>query len=118
MKKALPIFLAILVFGLTVLGFLGFKSLGSYSCNDLACPLTQGVLAFSVFFNNHVLTLSTFVVILFFFLVSAYQAKKSGIFKNPDGKILETASHEEKISNLTFNKSTFWFILHQNSPSF
>lgn len=116
MSRTIAIFLSATLLILGVFGFLGFRATAGSSCG-FACPLTEGVLAFSATFA-HSLGGSTFVVLLLAFaLALVVSFALPSLLPKKDDRIREDAFGPEEALLQIFKKITFWFSLHEVSPT-
>lgn len=116
MFKTAAIILSMLLFTLAVFGFLSFKTLGGNSSCGFACPLTNGVFASSASSGNGALAGSAFAIVaLLIVAVGTVLFAGFAVAKQPVS--VSAASDGEKLSDLVFKKITFWFSLHEASPT-
>ncbi|MCL4392075.1 hypothetical protein M1413_01965 [Patescibacteria group bacterium] len=116
MFKTAAIILSVLFLGSAVFGFLNFKMLGESSSCGFACPLTNGVFASSASSGNGTLAGSAFAVIVILLLAFGI-ALIIGLPVGDRSAAVSTAAEIEELSNLVFKKITFWFSLHEASPT-
>ena len=98
-----------------IFGFLGFQASAGTSCG-FACPLTQGVLAFSAFFS-HSLGGSTFVILLLVFSLAIAASFAVPVHPRESNFIQRDIFKLAEACSLVFQKITFWFSLHEASPA-
>jgi hypothetical protein len=116
MFKVAVIVLLMLFLGSAVFGFLNFKMLGGISSCGFACPLTNGVFASSASSGNGALAGSAFAVIVILFVVFG-AAFFVGLPVVDRSTAVYTTADIEELSDLVFKKITFWFSLHEASPT-